>query len=175
MVNSEILIESNNLLLHSFILFTVIVILYLNVISSVETQAVRNEIDQNVSNAVVNYLNDQNNPTLKDSLTLRKDKIDTLYQNTQNSSPDTITNNNYLKIIMIVSIFVFLFFIIVSWIIMKMFIDFSIKKLVTKNLILFFFIAVFEVFFFFTVIIKYKAISATEFKQMFYNSLNGLN
>lgn len=171
MVNPEIFIETNNLLLHAFILFTALVVLFLALFSKIEIKTISSQINSNFTPAVTSKLQELNNEQLKLSLIRNKSRLQKAERDTQTESINTTTNNYYLTIIMFLGIVGFTVTILLSWLSMKLSIEFSITKLLVKNLVLFLFIALFELYFFFTTIIKFAPITDTEFKQIIYDSL----
>lgn len=154
-------------LMHIFILFTVLSILFIFIVSKLEKATFDGAIQKVINEGILPQLESAGDERVKSVLrTLPYEKLEVFYS--KQSDKVTITNK-WLTIIMVI-VSGFLFSLIMSLIIAKR--DcINIGEIILENVIVFSLVGVFEFVFFKTVASKYEPIQPSTFQRTVYDKL----
>ena len=167
--NTFIILSS---LLHAIILFTILFILYVRVISVLETNAFKSEINDNLDDILPKTLKD-NDPTQSFKNTLKNLPLDKLSEMYSNPDPVITTYNTWLKKTMLFCVIAGIILFISSCSILY----FSCNKkiplthILIENTLIFIFVGMFEAYFFFKIAYKYVPVPPSLLIQTIYDNL----
>jgi hypothetical protein len=167
--NTSIIFSS---FLHALILFTILSVLFIYVISVLEKNAFKTEINKNIDNTLPKALemNDKNGQIKVMLQQLPLDKLSKIYQK---PSESVVIYNYWLKTTMIICIIAGLIGIIIS----SLFLYFTCNRripfwyILLENIIIFTVVGLFEAYFFLTIAFKYVPVPPSLLINRLYEDL----
>ena len=147
-----------SLIFHALFLFMALSLLYIFVVSKIESKAFRNEIGSQIKNNLLQQLSkNDTNGNFKKVLQANSNSLEKLTKYYSSETKETIAYNNGLKNMMILIVIIFVLSIILPYLFLRFTCNYKVPlgSIILENVILFIFIGVFEVFFFLKIASKF--------------------
>ena len=147
-----------SLIFHALFLFVALSLLYVFIISKMETQAFKDEIGSQIVNNLPQQLAKQDKgKKLKLVLNSSSNSLDKLDKYYDQQTKETIAYNNGLKNMMVLIVIIFILSITLPYLFLRFTCNYKVPlgSIILENIILFIFIGLFEVFFFLKIARKY--------------------